>query len=194
MKIPSPTEAERLLSEAAELNPGAWVSHSEVAGNCAKIIARQAGLDENIAYSIGLLHDIGRRYGVTDMRHIYDGYTFLNELGYIDYSRVCLTHSFPLECKDIACYIGTNDCTDEENSFMKDFLTNTDYDDYDFLIQLCDALAYSDGACYVEKRLVDVSIRKGFNEFTIFKWQQYLALKDYFDNKCGTDIYKLIGV
>ena len=194
MKIPSPAEADTLLSEANAINPGAWSDHSKVAGHCAEIIARYAGMNGDTAYSLGLLHDIGRRYGVTDMRHIFDGYTFLTELGYTDYAHVCLTHSFPLDCKNIAAYIGKNDCTADENAFITDFLTAHVYDDYDLLIQLCDALAYSTGACQVEKRLIDVTIRKGFNEYTIFKWQQYLKLKDYFDVKTGTDIYKLIGV
>ena len=194
MKIPSPAEAEKLLSEANTMNPGAWADHSKIAGQCAEKIALRAGMDEDIAYALGLLHDIGRRYGVTDMRHIYDGYTFLNELGYTDFAHVCLSHSFPVDCKDIRAYIGENDCTADENAVITDYLSHTVYDDYDLLIQLCDALAYAAGACQVEKRLIDVTIRKGFNDFTIFKWQQYLKLKTYFDEKTGTDIYKLIGV
>ena len=107
-------------------------------------------------------------------------------------ARICLTHSFPY--KDIRSYNGQNDCTVEGTEFIKSFLDNTEYDDYDRLIQLCDALALPNGATYIEKRLMNVVIRRGFNDLTIPKWKAFLELKDYFDKKTGTDIYNLIGV
>ena len=149
-------------------------------------------LNADTAYVLGLLHDIGRREGVTDMRHIVDGYRYMKSLGYDICARICLTHSFPY--KDIRSYNGQNDCAMEETEFIKSFLDNAEYDDYDRLIQLCDALALPDGATYIEKRLVDVVIRRGFNDLTIPKWKAFLELKDHFDKKTGTDIYKLIGV
>ena len=116
----------------------------------------------------------------------------MTSLGYDDCARICLTHSFPY--KDIRSYNGQNDCTAGETEFIKRFLDNTEYDDYDRLIQLCDALALPDGATYIEKRLVDVVMRRGFNDLTISKWKAFLELKVYFDKKTETDIYKLIGV
>lgn len=116
----------------------------------------------------------------------------MTSLGYDDCARICLTHSFPY--KDIRSYNGQNDCIEGETEFIKRFLDNTKYDDYDRLIQLCDALALPDGATYIEKRLVDVVIRRGFNDLTIPKWKGFLYLKDYFDKQTETDIYKLIGV
>ena len=193
MKLPTIIEAEKLLHEAEQRNPGAWIGHSKIAAFCAKAIAEQCDdLDIVIAYVFGLLHDIGRREGITDMRHIIDGYYYITSLGYDDCARICLTHSFPF--KDIRSYNGQNDCTVEETDFVKRFLDNTEYSDYDRLIQLCDALALPDGATYIEKRLVDVVMRRGFNDLTIPKWKAFLELKDYFDKKTGTDIYKLIGV
>lgn len=192
MKLPTIIEAEKLLNEAEQRNSGAWIAHSKTAAFCAKAIAKRCdNLDADTAYILGLLHDIGRREGVTDMRHIIDGYTFMLSLGYDNCARICLTHSFPY--KDILSYNGQNDCTTEEAEFIKSFIKNTEYDDYDRLIQLCDALALPDGATYIEKRLVDVVIRRGFNNLTIPKWKAFLELKDYFDKKTGTDIYKLIG-
>ena len=193
MKLPTIIEAEQLLSEARQFNPGAWIGHSKTAAFCAKVIAEQCdNLDADTAYILGLLHDIGRREGVTDMRHIIDGYHFMSSLGYDDCARICLTHSFPY--KDIRSYNGQNDCTIEETDFIISFLNKTSYDDYNRLIQLCDALALPDGATYIEKRLVDVVIRRGFNDLTIPKWKAFLDLKNYFDKKTGTNIYKLIGV
>ena len=116
----------------------------------------------------------------------------MTSLGYDDCARICLTHSFPY--KDIRSYNGQNDFAVEETEFIKTFIANTEYNDYDRLIQLCDALALPNGATYIEKRLVDVVMRRGFNNLTIPKWKAFLDLKDYFDKKTGTDIYKLIGV
>ena len=192
MKTPLPNEADELLSEASVKNPGLWVDHNKVAGYCAKTIARHAAMDEDAAYSLGLLHDVGRRFGVSDMRHIINGYNFMLGLGYTDSARICLTHSFPF--KDIRAYNGENDCTPDESEFIKSFLEETQYDDYDRLIQLCDALAFPTGVCCVEKRLVDVTIRRGFNDFTIPKWKEYLSLETYFENKTGGNIYKLLNL
>ncbi len=83
MKTPTIIEAEKLLVEAEQHNPGAWIGHSKTAAFCAKTIAEHCdNLNNIIAYVFGLLHDIGRREGVTDMRHNIDGYHFMTSLGY----------------------------------------------------------------------------------------------------------------
>ncbi len=193
MKIPTVNQAEKFLSEAEKLNPGKWIAHSRTAGHCAGVIAKCCdNLDENTAYVLGLLHDIGRREGVTDMKHIIDGYKFMLSKEYGDSARICLTHSFPY--KNINAYNGQNDCNKEDTEFIQSFLKNTEYDDYDKLIQLCDAISFPDGPVYIEKRLVDVVLRRGFNDYTISKWKAFFSLKDYFDNKTSTDIYNIIGI
>lgn len=193
MKVPTIAEAEKLLSEAEKLNPGLWVAHNKTAGFCARTIAEKCdNLNADIAYVLGLLHDIGRREGVTDMKHIIDGYRFMKSLGYDNSARICLTHSFPY--KDVNSYNGQNDCSEEETVFIQDFIKNAEYNDYDKLIQLCDAISFPDGPTYIEKRLVDVVLRRGFNGLTIPKWKAFLELKDYFDNKTQTDIYIILQI
>ena len=193
MSLPTLIEAEKLLHDAEQRNPGSWIGHSNTAAFCARAIAERCdNINADTAYILGLLHDIGRREGVTDMRHIVDGYRYMKSLGYDICARICLIHSFPY--KDIRSYNGQNDCATEETELIKSFLDNAEYDDYDRLIQLCDALALPDGATYIEKRLVDVVMRRGFNDLTIQKWKAFLDLKGYFDKKTVTDIYKLIGV
>ncbi len=185
--------ARQLLYEAEKMNPGLWIDHSKVVASCSRAIAEKCkNLDSNKAYVFGLLHDIGRREGVTDMRHIIDGYKFMMKYDYDECARICLTHSFPY--KDIRAYNGVNDCDEIETGFIEKYLSDIQYDDYDRLIQLCDALAMPSGATYIEKRLVDVVLRRGFNELTINKWKAFLELKDYFDRKTGTDVYKLVEV
>lgn len=193
MKVPSIETATELLKEAVSLNPGPWIDHNKTAAMCAKRIAEKCeGMDADDAYVMGLLHDIGRREGIMDMRHIFAGYQFMMSLGYEESARICLTHSFPY--KDIRAYNGQNDCSEEETEFIASFINSVEYNDYDRLIQLCDAISFPDGPTYVEKRLVDVVLRRGFNELTIPKWKAFLELKTYFDEKTGTDIYKLLDV
>ncbi len=38
-------------------------------------------MDEDVAYILGLLHDIGRREGIHGMRHSLDGYNFSMKCG-----------------------------------------------------------------------------------------------------------------
>lgn len=191
MKIPSFLQAQQLLAEAEALNPGPWVAHSVYVAKAASIIAaHHPRLDSDVALIMGTLHDIGRRFGVTDMRHILDGYRFLCEQGYPDAARICLTHSFPVQKRESAA--GKWDCTDRELRFIERFLAEVKLDEYDFLIQLCDALALPSGFTLIEKRLVDVVLRHGFNDYTLQRWRAYLRLKEWFDEAIGQSIYGIL--
>lgn len=199
MMIPSRQEAEAILEEAERRNPGPWVAHCRVAAECARAIAqavdpaRHPELDADAAYVLGLLHDVGRGAwtpGTADLRHMLDGYALLHERGFEDAARICLTHSFPI--KDADAFASRWDCPPAEKRFVQDFLDRTEYTDYDRLIQLCDALALPNGPCLVEKRLVDVALRHGFNALTLDKWRAILALRDYFDAATGGSIYRLL--
>ncbi len=182
--------AKQALREAGQRNPGPWIGHSESVAQNAKLIAQRCGLDVQKAYVMGLLHDIGRREGVSGIKHIFDGYAYMLEMGEKEIARICLTHSFPL--KDVQTYIGAYDCTEEQLAFLRDFLEHTEQDDYDRLIQLCDAISLPEGACIMEKRLMDVALRHGLPEFSLDKWRAFLALKQYFDDKCGCNLYEFL--
>ncbi|MBN2852075.1 MAG: HDOD domain-containing protein [Clostridia bacterium] len=182
MKVPSISKAELMLHEASVMNPGLWVKHNQVAAFCARRIAeRCSDLDNDSAYVLGLLHDIGRRFGEGDLIHTLRGYKYMIESYYVDSARICLTHSFPY--KDLQCYEGINDCTNNETEFLSRYIKRIDYNDYDRLIQLADAISDPEGPCIMEKRLVNVVMRKGFNEFTILKWKEFFTLKEYFEAK-----------
>lgn len=189
--IPTLQEAEALLEEAGRLNPGPWVEHSINVGKAAQLIAQNCSdLDSDIALTLGMLHDIGRRCGVTGMRHLLDGYNFLMGEGFYYAAKVCITHSF--DYKDIRYGFGKWDCTEEEYKFVDQFLQNSIYDDYDKLIQLCDALGVAEGYYLIEKRIVDAALRHGINEYTTTKWKATFEIKEYFERKMGKSIYSIL--
>lgn len=184
-------QAREELKNAVRRNPGPWEQHSEVAADNARRIAeRVPGMDATKAYLAGLLHDIGRRAGVTGMRHIVDGYKYLVSVGETELAHICITHSYPI--RDPELYAGRHDCTPEEEVLVRQVLMSREYDDYDRLIQLCDAISLPEGACIMEKRFVDVVLRHGMESFTVDKWKAYYAIKKHFDSLCGCDIYTLL--
>ena len=187
----SPKEAEKELSIGAQLNPGLWIKHSMSVGLNAKLIADKIDiLDSDQAYVMGLLHDIGRREGIKSIMHTIDGYDYMMSLNQKEIARICLTHSYPI--KDVNTFFGEFDCTEEQKVFLSRFIKNVVYDDYDRLIQLCDAISLPNGACIMEKRLIDVALRHGLPYFTIDKWKAFLELKNYFDKLCDCNIYTLL--
>lgn len=179
------------LEIAVKNNPGPWEQHSLVAAENARAIAEKVpGMDPEKAYVMGLLHDIGRRVGVTGMRHVIDGYDYLMSIGEPELAVISLTHSFA--AKNVEYFEGKHDCSPDQKAFIKAFLETHEYDDYDKLIQLCDAVSLPEGACIMEKRFVDVALRHGMQAYTTKRWRAYLELKKYFDGLCGRDIYTLL--
>ena len=191
MNIPTVSEAELLLTQAEKRNPTPWVAHSRyVAVAAQKIAEHHPQLNPETAVILGLLHDIGRQEGWTEMRHIIDGYNFMMDKGYNDAARICMTHSFPVQVMESAA--GKWDCTPDEYDFVVNYLSQIDYNLYDKLFQLCDALALPDGCCLLEKRFVDVVLRHGFSDFTLERWRATFALKEQFEQEIGCSIYKLL--
>lgn len=188
--LPKREEAEELLREAESCNPGPWGNHSRVAAHCAEKIARECDyLDSNKAYILGLLHDIGRKFGVRHMGHVSDGYSYMMSLGYDEVAQICLTHSFNNQTTDE--YIGKFDTTEEELKMIQEALKTTTVDEYDRLIQLCDSLAGAEGVLDIEERMGDVKRRYG--SYPQAKWDSNLASKKHFEEKMGKDIYAVTG-
>lgn len=177
------------MTEAESCNPGQWGDHSRVAAHCAeKIAAACDGMDAEKAYVLGLLHDIGRKFGVSHMKHIWDGYTYMMSLGYEEVAKICLTHSFSIQ--NIHDYIGRFDIEDDKVRELEQALAATEYDDYDRLIQLCDSLAGSEGVLDIEERMNDAKRRYG--SYPQEKWDANLRLKTYFEKRAGRDIYEVV--
>ena len=187
--IPSREVAEKLLVEAEKCNPGPWGNHSRTTAHCAEKIAQVCDdMDANKAYILGLLHDIGRKFGVRHLGHVSDGYTYMMKLGYDEVAKICLTHSF--NNQSLNEYIGKIDTTAEEYELIESQLQAVVFDEYDRLIQLCDALAGAEEVLDIELRMEDVKQRYG--SYPKDKWDRNIELKKHFENKSEKNIYELV--
>lgn len=180
--------AEIELEYAASLNPGDWTAHSRfVALACKNIASRCKDLCSETAYCYGLLHDIGRYAGRSSEKHLIDGYRFCMERGWKKAAQICISHAFMIQ--DITTSIGVFDVSREDYQFMAEFIENAQYDDYDRLVQLCDALALPSGFCLLEKRFVDVALRYGTPPVIVQRWRKTLEIKEIFEEKIKDSIY-----
>ncbi len=191
MNIPTTEQANKFIEEGENLNPGPWIDHCKNVARAAKLIAEHhPTLDPEVAHTLGLLHDIGYRYGRSYMQHIFLGYNFLNKKGFTTAAKICLTHSFAK--KDVNMYSGKCDCRKEELDFLKNFLVAVNYDDYDKLIQLCDALSLPSGFCLIEKRLMDVALRHGVTEYSVNKWKSIFFIQKEIEQKIKKSVYSIL--
>ena len=85
-----------LLEKGAGSNrmPDFKIKHSYAVAETARAIAENSGLDGELAYVLGLLHDIGCHFN-GGVQHPYIGYKYLKEAGFNDeIALICITHSF----------------------------------------------------------------------------------------------------
>lgn len=184
-------DAEEILEEAKNLNPGTWIEHSKNVALAAKIIAdKSSNLNGDKAYILGLLHDIGRRKYLNGMEHVLEGYNFMIEKGYKEIARICMTHTFP--SKDIKAIYGEWNCEEFKIRTVERYINSIEYDEYDLLIQLCDSLALPNGFTLMEKRFVQTALRAGISSLILCKWKAVIDIKKYFENKIGCSIYELL--
>ena len=184
--LPTREEAIALVRDGLACNPGPWGKHCLTAAHCAEKIASACGdMDSEKAYILGLLHDIGRKFGTRHLGHVSDGYTYMKSLGYDEVAKICLTHSFNNHTVDE--YIGKFDVSQEELTLIKNKLVETVYDEYDLLIQLCDSLAGADGVLDIEERMNDVKRRYG--SYPQDKWDSNIELMHYFEKRMNQNIY-----
>lgn len=189
MKKLTAKKAKELLDEANRMNPGGWYDHSIWVGKAAHKIAEALGEDADKAEAFGYIHDVGRRVGRCQLKHIFEGYKYLTELGYDEAARICLTHSFFVPQTEGV--IGKWDMSEEEKKFVEDYINNTEFDMYDKIVQMADSIAISTGIVILERRMVDVFFRYGFDEYTEFNLRIRLNLQAELEEKIGYPIYRL---
>lgn len=169
-----------------------WVKHSYAAAKVAQTIAKKAGLDSDLAYAMGLLHDIGKYVGYTPVLaiHIIKGYEKMMSESEPEIARICVTHSFWPKGKVVELDNEAKSSNVEDTAFIKDFIMKTEYDDYDKLIVLADYMSGAHGITTIERRFCSVLARHNL-EHPRDDLIALFELKSYFDNLTGTDIYEL---
>ena len=179
-------KAREMLEEARKKSTDdRWINHSICVGNTAGKIAEKLNLDVNYAKTLGYIHDIGREIG-DSKDHVMNGYYYLKELGYDDeYANICLTHSYLNN--DIYCTAGG---IPTDIPFRTEFIKNHEYTIYEKIINLCDLMC-TDTIMTVDKRLIDLIIRKGAHENTQYHIKETYKLKQYIDEQLGFNLYDL---
>lgn len=163
-----------------------WLLHLRSAAKVASVIAERIQLDADLAYAMGLMHDIGRCDFEAGMNHIMIGYRKMMAEGLPEIARTCLTHSFGLKEQVETLELDTV----EDTEFVKKYIREIEYDDYDRLIQLADYMSGAHGVTTLERRFCSVLARYDLAEPRRDLMGAY-KLKRYFDEKCGVDVYEL---
>ena len=167
-------------------NNNRWIKHSLYVGQAAGRIAKRLDLDDDYARTIGFMHDIGRQ--INHSNHVIDGYKYLTKLGHPDIARYCITHSF---VDNIIPNTAGGGPTDDNYEFIKNYLDSIELNDYDNIVQLCDLFCLETGYTTFEKRILDITKRKGVYPNSANHFKSIMALKERIENRMGITIYDL---
>lgn len=168
-----------------------WITHCICVGNSAGKIAQKLNLDEDFAKTLGYIHDIGKRNGFNHkMKHEISGYNYILDLGYDkEYASICITHSFLNN--DINCVAGGVISKDTyKYDFMKEYVENHEYTIYEKIINLCDLMCKYNNMT-LEKRIVEIMLRRGCHENTVYHITEAQKLKQEIDKMLGCSVYSL---
>ena len=193
MKLTSKEAKELLEIERKSATDDRWINHCILVGTSAGIIAKALNdkgitVDVDKTITLGYLHDIGK-YNGESIGHVMRGYEYLKNKGYDDeYANICLTHSYLNN--DVTCTAGGGP-NPNDNPFLTNFIKEHQYSIEEKIINLCDLMCPKDKIYTVDKRLIDIIIRKGAYPNTQYHVIETYKLKEYFDNLLGYNLYDL---
>lgn len=163
-----------------------WVWHCFYVGRAAGRIAERIGMDADYATALGYIHDIGRK--IRHQNHPIEGYYYMKEKGYDQEAGVCLTHSFV--DNDINLTAGGVP-SGEVYDFLNDYLTGVAPNIYDSIVQLCDLFCLATGFTTIEKRLLDVTTRKGVCNYSRNHYDAVKRLQNRIEQQLGCSLYSI---
>ena len=194
MKITSKEAKELLEIERQKAKDDRWITHCLSVGDSAGRIAKALNdkgysVDVDKTITLGYLHDIGK-YNGESHGHVMRGYEYLKSKGYDDeYANICLTHSYLNN--DIVC-TAEGVPNPDDNPFLANFIKEHEYTIEEKLINLCDLMCPQENKVFtIDKRLIDIMIRRGTYSNTQYHIKETYKLKEYFDNLLGYNLYKL---
>ena len=190
MKLTS-KEAKKMLEDArGKTENDGWIEHSICVGDSAGRIAEALNkngydLDVDKAIKLGFIHDIGKLVGPFH-GHVINGYEYMKKQGYDEeYCNICLTHSYLNN--DINCTAGG---IPDDIPFRTKFIKEHEYTLYEKIINLCDLMCTTK-VYTIDKRLIDLMIRRGTYSNTQYHIKEAYKLKEYIDNLLGYNLYDL---
>lgn len=194
MRLTSKDARNLLEEERKKSNDDRWIEHCLCVGDSAGRIAKALNekgynVDIDKTITLGYLHDIGK-YNGESHGHVMRGYEYLKEREYDDeYCNICLTHSYLNN--DIVCTAGGVP-NPNDNPFLTDFIKNHEYTIEEKLINLCDLMCPQVNKIFtIDKRLIDIMIRRGAYSNTQYHIKETYKLKEYFDSLLGYNLYDL---
>ena len=194
MILTSKETRELLEIERKKTKDDRWIDHcicvGDSAGRLAKALNEKGyNIDVDKAITLGYIHDIGK-YNGESRGHVMRGYEYLKNKGYDEeYANICLTHSYLNN--DILCTAGGVP-DKEKNPFLTDFIKNHEYTIEEKLINLCDLMCPQGNKVFtIDKRLIDIMIRRGAYSNTQYHIKETYKLKQYFDDLLGYNLYDL---
>ncbi len=194
MKLSSKDAKIKLESYRGKTESDIWIDHCICVGNTGGKIAQALNekgynIDVEKTITLGYVHDIGK-YNGKSHGHVMRGYEYLKEQGYDDeYCNICLTHSYLNN--DIICTAGGVPDLNE-NPFLTEFIKSHRYSIEEKIINLCDLMCPRGGKIFtIDKRLIDIMIRRGAYTNTQYHIKETYKLKAYFDDLLGYNLYDL---
>lgn len=172
--------------EDLEKKENRWVKHSIYVGQAAGRIADKLGVNEDYATALGYIHDIGRK--IAHPNHPILGYQYMIEHGFIEEARSCITHNFIDNDINLTAGGGPRG---ENAKFIQKFLGSIKLTIYDNIIQLCDLFCLETGFTTVEKRLLDITKRKGIYPNSEQHLKKTLELKNKLESMMDCPLYSL---
>ena len=164
-----------------------WINHCIYVGIAAGRIASKLGLDSDYAQALGYVHDIGRK--ISHPNHTIAGYKYMINEGYYEEARSCLTHSFI--DNNIYYTAGGVPKGQDRFDYINNFLQNTELNIYDNIVQMCDLFCLDNGFTTIERRLLDITLRKGIFNNSLLHLEKAMQLKCRLENLMGCSLYEL---
>lgn len=194
MKLTS-KEARNILENARKhTEEDRWIDHCIYVGNTGAKIAEALNekghnVDAEKTRTLGYVHDIGKMIALP-YGHEINGFNYMKEQGYDEeYYNICITHSYLNN--DINCVAGGVKNPDED-PFITEFVKKHKYSIEERIINLCDLMCPPGGKVYtIDKRLIDLILRRGAYSNTQYHIKETYKLKKYFDNLLGYNLYDL---
>ncbi len=192
-EILSIERAYNFLEDAPRKNKELWIKHSVNVAIVAERLAEQLKLNSKKAYVLGLVHDIGRRKKEhVGLRHIIEGYHFLEEQGYEEEARVCLTHTFYARnlVKPNLIKANTN-LTRNEIEFISQYINKNGFNLYDKILQIADNMGSATGINTIERRRTESMLRYGITDVSEKNLRGIFKVQNEIEEKLGFSIYKI---